>query len=81
MEELSSHRIQSVRGGVFRLATRWRTAVFPRVRALSFWLAVALPWVLFVLAVVGHVASQPALFGSLLAMTVLCGIIGHNYQR
>ena len=79
--ELNSLLFRSLRGSFTGLTTRWRTAVPPPVRALSFWLAIGLPWVLLALTLSGGVSQQPMLFAGLLMMTLLCALVGHDYRR
>jgi hypothetical protein len=63
------------------LLRRCRRAAVGRTRALSFWVAVGLPWVLLGFAVSGHVARVPEVFAGLVAVTVLCGFLGRDYRR
>lgn len=60
---------------------RRRRAAVGRTRALSFWVAVGLPWVLLWFAVSGHVVRVPEVFAGLVAVVVLCGFVGQDYRR
>lgn len=69
------------RTGLSVLVYRFCRGVAVRARAATFWLAVGLPWLLLGLVAGGHVTSSPAAFAGLLAVTVLCGVVGRNHGR
>jgi hypothetical protein len=52
-----------------------------RVRAVTFWLAVGLPWLLLALTVGGYVTVNPGAFAGLFAVTTLCAVLGRNHRR
>jgi hypothetical protein len=64
---------------VASLVTRVGETVFMQVRALSFWLAVALPWLVLALSVGGILTRRPVLLAGLVVATVLCAVAGHDH--
>lgn len=59
--------------------TRWCERVTALVRAVTFWLAVGLPWLLLALVFAGYVTSAPVRFAGLSAVTVFCGFVGRTH--
>lgn len=55
--------------------------VISRARALGFWLAVCLPWALFVLVASGYATRWPEVFAGLLVATVICVAVGRGHAR
>ena len=60
-------------------AARCVTKLRDRLRALSFWLAVGLPWLLLVGLLGGVVTSRPAVLGGLVTVTVLSVYTGREH--
>jgi hypothetical protein len=60
-------------------ATRFLTGIRDRLRALSFWLAVGLPWLLLAGLLGGVVASRPVVLAALVVVTVLSAFAGHEH--
>lgn len=52
-----------------------------RLRAVSFWLAVGLPWLVLGLVASGLALRRPELLGGTVAATVLCALGGRNHSR
>jgi len=55
--------------------------VVSRLRALSFWLAVALPWVLLGFVLTGGAGRWPGLFVGLVLATLAFASLGHGHAR
>ncbi len=51
------------------------------VRAVGFWFAIGLPWLVLAGILDGYVTSSPAEFTGLCAVTVLCVFLGRNHRR
>jgi len=63
------------------LLDRGRVLLLAHVRAVSFWLAVATPWLLLGLTLDGRAADSPGLFAVLFCATVLSAVLGHDHRR
>lgn len=55
--------------------------VVAAARAVSFWLAVVLPWVLLAFVLGGVVNQRPELFGGLLVAFLAFARLGHGHAR
>jgi hypothetical protein len=64
---------------VSHAVARCVTGVRDRLRAVSFWLAVGLPWLLLAGLLGGVVTSRPAVLSALVAVTVLSAFAGHEH--
>ena len=64
---------------VSHAATRFLTGIRNRLRAVSFWLAVGLPWLLLAGLLGGVVTSRPVVLAALVAVTVLSAFAGHEH--
>jgi hypothetical protein len=70
----------ALRTGLSGLA-RARHRVTVRVRAVCFWFAIGLPWLVLAGVLGGYVTSAPAGFAGLCAVTVLCVFLGRDHRR
>jgi hypothetical protein len=71
----------AVRTGLSVLARACHRRAVARVRAVAFWFAVGLPWVVLAGILGGHVTSHPAGFAGLCTVTVACVFLGRDHRR
>jgi hypothetical protein len=75
MSNASPRRLRRVDSGTVR------ASVESLVRAVGFWTAVALPFVMLVVLVTGGAQRYPLAFVSLLAANMVALVLGRNYDR
>ena len=74
-------RASETASGAVELRNRIGELTVSGVRATAFWAAVALPLVYFPVLYGVVVPSSPDLFLSLLAVHVLCVVVGHGHKK